>query len=350
MMTIQTRRRLLLLATIIFIIIAPLVLLYTSGYRISSDFSITKTGGIYISSPISGSEIFLNNKPEKITNILQSGVFIQSLRPNIYSVLVAKDGYWPWQKNLEVKNQFVTEARAFLIPQSPDGKILVRGPLVSVYASLYNNVLLLEEVKRDTKKIIFYIPKYDEFLTPKTAKSSRVLASDNQIDDLFWDDNLLYIKSANSIIEVAFDFDEGSFEASYSKLPDKLIASSDNLKASLLVKYDKRERVRLWHNTEKDEIWAEWLEKDIILPYYFLQEKILIFKSKTKIKAFDFFPLRSDLIIFAAENGVFAMELDGRGGRMLQPIYKGKDPTFAIFPSQEYVFILDNGILSRIEL
>lgn len=350
MLTLKTRRILLLLSTIIFIIIAPLTLLYTSGYRIASDFSITKTGGIYVSSPVSGSEIFLNNKPQKTTNILQSGVFIQSLRPNIYSVLVGKDGYWPWQKNLEVRTQFVTEARAFLISQSPDSKILMRGPIVSIYASPYDDVLMLEEVRSDIKKIIFYTPKYDESLIPRSNKSSRILASYNTIDDLFWYNKLLYIKSADDIIKISFDFDEGSFEALYSKPPDELLVVGDNNKESLLVKYDKRERVRLWHNVEKNEIWAEWLKKDTILPYYFLQEKILVFKSKTEIKAFNFFPLRSDLIIFAADNGVFAMELDGRGGRMLQPIYKGKDPTFAVFPSQEYVFILDNGVLSRIEL
>jgi len=350
MMTIKTRRRLFLLSAVIFIILAPLVLLYTSGYRISSDFSISKTGGIYIYSPVSGSEIFLNNKPKKTTNLLQSGVFVQNLKPEIYSVLVGKDGYWPWQKNLEVKDQFVTEARAFLLPQSPDGKTLIRGPIVSVYASPHDDVLMLEEIKNDSKKIIFYMPKYDEFLTPKSNQASKIVSSNILVDNLFWKPGLLYIKSENKIIEIVFDFNDGSFDAVYSQLPEDILPSEEKNQESLLTKYDGREKVRLWLEAEKDEIWAEWLKADIILPYYFLQEKILVFKSKTKIRAFDFFPSRSDLIIFATDNGIFAIELDGRGGRNLQPIYKGKGPTFAVFPYQESVFVLDSGVLSRIDL
>ena len=52
----------------------------------------------------------------------------------------------------------------------------------------------------------------------------------------------------------------------------------------------------------------------------------------------------------AIDNGVYALELDGRGGRMLQPIYKGKQPTFAAFPADKKIYILDDGNLMSLEI
>ena len=118
-MTLRSRRIILLFSILAFVIMVPLVLLYTSGYRMDSGFHLIKTGGLYVSSPVSGSQIFVNNKLEKETNILQSGFFLQNLKPGKYSVLIAKEGYWPWLKELEIKEQFVTEARALILPKEP---------------------------------------------------------------------------------------------------------------------------------------------------------------------------------------------------------------------------------------
>ncbi|MBU4087070.1 MAG: hypothetical protein KKB21_05845, partial [Nanoarchaeota archaeon] len=71
-----------------FLILAPILLFYTLGYRIDSSFKIGRTGGLYVSSPLSGSEIFVKNKPERKTNILQSGLFLQNLIGGVYPVLV----------------------------------------------------------------------------------------------------------------------------------------------------------------------------------------------------------------------------------------------------------------------
>src|SRR3989338_11338406 len=118
-----------LLITCVFMFLAGAIAVnfYVLGYRIDSDLKITKTGGIYIYSPEAKSDIYLNNRLKEQTGIILGGVFIQNLKPQKYSVLVAKNGYWPWQKNITIKEEVVAELRAMLIPQNPKGEIILKG-------------------------------------------------------------------------------------------------------------------------------------------------------------------------------------------------------------------------------
>ena len=95
-MTLKKRRIIFLFCGIFFLVLAPILLFYSLGYRLDKNFRIGRTGGLYVSSPVSGSEIFVKNKQEKKTNILQNGLFLQNLKTGIYPILITKDGYWPW--------------------------------------------------------------------------------------------------------------------------------------------------------------------------------------------------------------------------------------------------------------
>jgi len=351
-MTLKYRRKLFFLSVAGFLIITPPVLLYTAGYRLTDDWSLAKTGGIYIFSPLSGSEIFINNDLKKQTNLLQNGIFIQNLKPNIYSALVAKENFWPWQKNLKINPQLVTEARAFLIPRSPEGKTLARGLFISVFASPFGEILILEELKSNNRKIVFYLPASEEFLTNASISTNQLLSSFGEINNVYWEEKQTAWLSSlnNSFLKTEFDFDNKTVRAFSAPAPEDFLSENENQNFSRrFVKFDKHKKLEIW--LEKDnEIWVEWLKKDNPLPYYLSGEKEMIIKTRSLIKNIDFFPSREDVIIFAAENGIFALEIDGRGNRNMQPIYKGKNPTFTVNSSQKIVYILDNGALSKIEL
>ncbi|MBI2628028.1 MAG: hypothetical protein HYW71_01165 [Candidatus Niyogibacteria bacterium] len=351
-MTLKYRRKLLFLSIAVFFIITPLVLLYTAGYRLANNWSLAKTGGIYIYSPLSSSEIFIDNNLEKQTNLLQGGVFIQNLKPDVYSALVAKENYWPWQKNLKINPQLVTEARAFLIPRSPEGKTLARGPFISVFASPFDEILILEELKNEMRKIVFYLPASEEFMTNASISINKIFSSFKKIGDVYWPENqtALLSFSDRSFLKTEFDFENKTVRAFPAPAPEYLLTENEGEdQARQFIRFDKHKKLKIW--LEKDnEIWTEWLEKNLPLPYYLSAEKEMIIKTRSPIKNIDFFPLREDVIIFAAENGIFALEIDGRGNRNMQPIYKGKNPTFAVRPSQKTVYVLDGGALSKIEL
>lgn len=272
MMTIRTRRAVLILCVLLFLISLPSVLFYTLGYRLGTDLLLYKTGGLYVSSPVTGSKIFVNNKQKKETNIFQSGLFLQSLKPGQYSVLVAKDGYWPWQKNLTIKEQFVTEARAFLLPKDPKGKVILR-----------ENYSPLE------------VSKYNEILASLKATTTEY------------------------------------------------------------TRFTSNQKEKLWWDPQKNEVWVRWLGEKQFLPYFFCddlvcQEEKLILHSVFSIRNVDFYPKRRDVILVAVQNGIYALEIDGRGGRMLQPIYKGKDPIFITYKNESLIYILDEDNLIEIKL
>lgn len=148
-LTIQKRRIALIVCVLLFLVAAPAVVLYSNGYRLSSGWTLKKTGGLYVASPISGAQIFVNDKLEKETNIIQSGLFLSGLRPGVYSVLIAKEDYWPWSKKMEVKNQMVAEARALLLPKEPEGEIIKQENSTPLQKTEYDDIYdLLKETRK----------------------------------------------------------------------------------------------------------------------------------------------------------------------------------------------------------
>jgi hypothetical protein len=284
-MTLKKRRIILAFCILLFLLVAPFVLFYTAGYRWNSNFQLYKTGGLYVSSPLSSSQIFVNDKLEKETNILQSGLFLQGLKPGKYSILITKEGYWPWSKNLQIKTQFVTEARAMLMPKEPKGTILLRENYSPLEVSKYDEILKsLNDLRQPLKK--------------------RATAEEK--------------------------------EARYSRLTSN-------------------QKEKLWWDPKANKLWVDWLADPASLPYYFCddtscKEIMLVLDSEFQIKNADFYPKRKDIVIAAVQNGIYAIEIDGRGGRLLQPIYKGKDPIFTTYKNDNSIYILDEDNLIEIKL
>jgi len=291
MMTLKKRRIILVVCVLVFLLLIPLVLLYTTGFRWDSKLGLYKTGGLYISSPLTDSKIFINNNLEKETNILQSGIFLQSLKPGEYSVLVAKDGYWPWQKNLIVKEQLVTEARAMLIFKEPKGTIILRENYSPLETSKYDEILANIKALRQPLKPV------------KTKQATTT--------------------------------------------PEEI---------SRYTRFTANQKEKLWWDPKTNKIWVEWLAGKESLPYFFCDdsvcnEKMLIHTSRFSITNIDFYPKRRDVVLFAAQNGVYAIEIDGRGGnRTIQRVYKGKEPIFTTYKNDNSIYILEEDKLIEIKL
>lgn len=271
-MTLRSRRIILAFSILAFLIMVPLVLLYTSGYRMGSDFHLIKTGGFYVSSPVSGSQIFVDGQLEKETNILQSGFFMQNLKPGTYSVLVAKEGYWPWIKKLNIKEQMVTEARALILPREPKTAAVSEKDFLPAEAEKY------AAIKSEFKKL--------------------------------------------------------------NSLPKSEIAE----------KFTNHGRERMWWKPEENKVWVEWIGEEESRPYYLNEDKNLVLDSAFPVRNADFYPGRKDVIIVAVQNGVFAIETDARGGRILQPVYRGIKPVFTLHENDPAIYILDAGTLIKVSL
>ncbi|PJA91131.1 MAG: hypothetical protein CO135_02825 [Candidatus Levybacteria bacterium CG_4_9_14_3_um_filter_35_16] len=93
-----------------------LVVLYGKGYRFNfekgrPDFN--GTGLLVATSLPDGAQVFINGH---LTTATDNTI---NLAPKSYDVKIIKEGYFPWEKNLIVKNEVVTKAEALLFPTTP---------------------------------------------------------------------------------------------------------------------------------------------------------------------------------------------------------------------------------------
>lgn len=286
--------------SVIFLIAIPVVILYTSGYRLGPKFTLVETGGMYIYSPEAGSSIYIDSKKERETGTFQKDWFVQDVSPGTYTVLIVKDGFWPWMKEVTVEERKVAEAIAFLVSTKPEMEIIPE---------------ILEEwdgKATTTEPNIAYIEARALFLEKKEVVDNG--------------------KKENVALS-ATTTDENTDE---KFIPEKISSHG---------------RVGLIH--EENRIIAHWLKRPEDLPNYFCRNgvcasPVLAFSSVMPIRSFDFYPGRDDVMLIAAQDILFAVEIDTRKIQNFQPIYKGTNPDFRW--SNRGLIVKDGETIFRLSL
>lgn len=99
----------------------------------------------------------------------------------------------------------------------------------------------------------------------------------------------------------------------------------------------------LW--MEGDTMYAAWQGKREA-PRYFCTPVCsttrAVFTSDVAIRSLGFYGDRSDVLLFAAENGIFGLELDARGTQNFQPLYLGTAPLFSVM-DKDTLLVYDPG-------
>jgi len=327
----RTRNRIFWAAIILFFLIAPPVLFYASGWRITSDLSFKRVGGIFISAGTTGAEIYLDGELQKRTNILQQGLFVQGLTPEEVSIIVAKEGYWPWTKTLDIKESFVTEARAFLVSQDITGTAILEGKYSNVYTVPEKEIIMLERKTSGGVTYEFFLPKERRLMT--VVRGGPNLSSVSPLKTFYADGDDFYLVFPAKTLRIQINESSGTLTANLTSS-----FSIDDTLPSLPHKLmtDTRDQSRIWLSEDNTEIRAEWIG-ELPLPYYFTDKEINVFRSPNIIHSFQFYPSRRDIVLFAVQNSIFAIELDNRSTRNFQPVYKGREPRFTIIGSTLYI-------------
>ncbi len=108
----EKKRRKILYYTFIaiFILGSAYLIIITQGLTIDwKKLTITKTGAVYIRSTPSDAEIYVDNKQYKSEDgIINKGTLIKNLKSGTYEVVVKKDGFSPWIKNITVEKGVVS--------------------------------------------------------------------------------------------------------------------------------------------------------------------------------------------------------------------------------------------------
>jgi len=286
-LSIRRRRLYLVFFAIVFVVTIPLLILYATGYRLSNALNLVRTGGLSISVPYSGAQVSIGNSIIKDTSIFQRNIFVQNLRPATYDIRVTKDGLQEWKKRLMVSPQTVTEAHVFLLPQKP---VLEEVPTLLVDGN---------SLEATTTKI----------LQKKSAPNPQ------------------------------YQF----VLALFGTTTKSITTTSDSLKIK-----------RKLSVTNKDgALHVVWEGNVDSLPYYFCSDQSckseIVVRALSKIRYFDFFPGRDDLLVVALPDGIFVLDIDDRSPHNVQFLEVAPGLDFRI-QNNETIFIKEGKTLRRVSL
>ena len=270
---------------LIFLIVIPVILLYSFGYRISSDFRLVKTGGIYFSNQELDASVYLNGKLKKTSGIFERNLLIQNVKPGNYHVKMMKEGYRLWQKWIPVQEQRVEVCYPLLIPEN----------------------LKPEEITR-------YLPP--DITEAKRKKPKREL-NDEYIDaaELF--------KNANKPSKNIF-LQWNSREI--AKLKSRVLLTKDG-----------------------NRIYVKWIGKKEQLPFFInTMNRKQVYAPAGEIASFDFFPGREDSFLVRFKDGsLYAVEIDTRFGE--QNSYRIVKYCERFLVDAEMLFYFTGGRLYKID-
>lgn len=127
-MNLHFRRAVFYLILICFVILAPLIIFYTAGYRYNfKQKRISKTGAVLVSSDPASASIFLNERQRQ--EITPARLF--NLTPGEYNLRVVKASYYPWEKKISVKSGEVTFASNLTLFKQSDSEAIASGQVIS---------------------------------------------------------------------------------------------------------------------------------------------------------------------------------------------------------------------------
>lgn len=220
-MHINARRLLAAAFILIFLIGAPLLVLYAAGFRWNfKKWAWQKTGSIYIEIEPKDADIILNGK--KINAKIPS--VINALSPNAYTIKIEKENYVSWERTIEVlpeKTSIIKDV--VLLPKNikrqkkieysiNDSPVAKQKSGVFVYAE---NIWKFNPEKREASGAI--ATDDASFAILKDGKNGLIIGSISnnifeekdhlkEVNDFFWDekDLILTVSSGLELIQYKF--------------------------------------------------------------------------------------------------------------------------------------------------
>lgn len=300
------RRSLFILMIVLFVIGTPLLIGYSKGYRLGDALSLIATGGIYIHSDFSDTSVYIDGDFVEHNGAFLRNTLIQDLSPGrTYTIWVEKPGYQSWTKMLRVKANLVTEGRVMMLPEVFEWRVI--SP----------TTVLVEEAtaKRASSTREVENPEYltlEEQFTHDLDQFAVEVATTTYT-------TVRGKKVATTTTTIAYEFPRWL----------DTFASSTNLATKKMVR--EREGMVAW--LDQGDLWAVWARESDPVPFYFCDKLCytrLAIDWQEPILRYEFYPNRNDAVILLTERGIYAVELDNRSQRNIQPIIEGADLDFRI--------------------
>ncbi|MBI2475223.1 PEGA domain-containing protein [Candidatus Uhrbacteria bacterium] len=339
-----------------FLISAPIVVLYTAGYRYQFGANkIVQTGILNVASFPKGASIFIDNKKQKEN----TPAVIDDVMPGKHIVRVQKDGYTSWQKTLEINSKQTTFADDIILflEQAPESTTiaLTTEPVINKstkqwiyitddgswievlmkenFDTLPKSLLRLPKQKlqtysvkwTDTNEILFI-----EATGTKQAKTLLNVKTDEQkpfdeklsalsIKNLS-DRSVLSIKDENNVAKIIAYLPLGSYIFDNSPNPYFLLSDTSHNRLIIIDPTQTQETILLnvsanqwnWSKTGGALLFSDGFDVAVYSPTSHRQETLTrVSEPITGLKWYE----KGSVAIFASKEGIEAIELDQRSQR-----------------------------------
>ncbi|PJE64095.1 MAG: hypothetical protein COU90_04465 [Candidatus Ryanbacteria bacterium CG10_big_fil_rev_8_21_14_0_10_43_42] len=180
-MSLRLRRILVLISVILFILAWGPVLFYTLGYRFSfADKSIRTTGGLFINTTPVRTTVYID-EAEKVTSFITGDIFVQNLKPGSHTIIVEKEGFYSWKKNLMIEPHAVEEAHIVLVPEEPTSTVIKEGLFFDIYGSPSGRYLIpIESRPQERMRLSVFDTQTKTFLEPTPHTDPSLLSFSSQ--------------------------------------------------------------------------------------------------------------------------------------------------------------------------
>lgn len=344
----KKRRRFIFYALVlIFCIAGPLVVAYAFG--LVYDFSragFRQTGGIFIKSPIPRLSIFLDGALVKETGILVGSALLTDVDPGTRLVRLEKPGFASWSKTVLVEPAAVTEFR---------GVVLVPRPLAVATSS----VAQMQEAGATTTPATAPLLRANGDLAAGKSKQSPVLVkrvhafASSPAAVWFVDKNGFFARrdpatgAVRTIGRPGFFIGKTPFRFFLGTAAVGVIDSS----GGLFLFEERSGQIRAVAAGAEDMLFDEdeervlirkergidilWLQDNKRQPFEKAGMLETVATLNVPIREARWFYATGEHIVYRTRNGLFLIEIDGRGGRNTAELVSGATDeifTFSALP------------------
>jgi hypothetical protein len=351
------RKRFFLGLCVLFALLLPTMIFYTSGYRINLDDTenrIVTTGGLYITTDNLDVDVYLDDEQVRRPRLFRSAYYIQDVESGMHRVIVQQTGLHTWVKELPVDPYIVIEAAAFNMPLQPQ---------------------------------LRYIPEYSsptgESVVPTRASSSPIFSVGTTSQTL-----LFATSTATSTYELnpEHEFVESLFStttATTTSLVARFLAEVERFgfatttTATTTDVFVPPSKGNIQLVEREGELFARWVGSDSAIPYYYCvantptttiaerygehvaeqvseqtvstttplyvdenrvcRREIRIDRKRQDVIFYEFLPGASDLVLLQLEDGLYVSEIDDRAWQNTQQIFPGNG--FSVLVENDVIYL-----------
>ena len=329
----------------VFCMTLPLLILYTTGHRLSFDGdastpNIVTTGGMYISVLDESADIYVDEALTRGSRLFRSATYIQNINAGMHRIHVQRDGAYTWVKELPVESQIVIEAGAFNMPEMPQLRPITK------YETANGEMAFLSD--ETTATYFTDATSTERYVVASTSRAQRALVLNEEYDFVA----SLFAATTTDTRSLWERYTAGQQRFGFSTTSSRAATNTPPVAGDTVL-------------VERDgELYARYIGDAKRLPYYYcivnydasttaalygehVAKAFTYYRSSTTtplvyqegrvcrqeirldrhwqdVLWYGFFPGSSDLVLMQLEDGLYVTEIDDRAWQNTQLLYPGK--------------------------